>query len=149
MSKIRQTNNQDGFSLIELLIVMVITLIIMGSVFTLLRGVIVTANANYHLTDANQGLRNAQEFITRDLIATGDGVKTTANIWLPTSFVQKYLTVRPASEIDPDDSGYINIGTIISDDNVPAETTVHKSDPAVSVKPRSDSLTTLAVDTTF
>lgn len=149
MLKTRLQNNQNGFSLIELLIVMVITLIVMGSVFMLLRGVIVTANANYHLTDANQGLRNAQEFITRDLIAAGDGVKTTANIWLPTSFVRKYLTVRPLSEIDPDDSGYINIGTIISDDNIPAGTAVYKSDPAVSVKHRSDRLTTLAVDSTF
>lgn len=149
MIKPLKNSNQNGFSLIELLIVMVIMLIVMASVFTLLRDVIITANANYHLTDASQNLRNAQEFITRDLVVTGDGVKTTANIWLPTSFVKKYLTVRPASEIDPDSSGYINIGTIISDDNVPAGTTVYNSDPPTSVKQRSDRLTILAVDPTF
>lgn len=144
-----ENKRQNGFSLIELLIVMVMTLIIMASVFNLLRGVIITANANYHLTDANQGLRNAQEYITRDLVIAGDGVKTTANIWLPTTFVKKYLTARAIGEIDPEDRGYINIGTVISDDNVPSGTTVYDSDPAVSIKQRTDRLTMLAVDPNF
>lgn len=128
---------------------MVITLIIMTAVFTLLRSTIVTANANYYLTDATQNLRISQEFLTRDLLVTGDGVKGTANIWLPTLFVRKYLTARPLSEIDPGNTGYTNIGIVLTDDNVPAGTNVADTDSPTKVKPNTDRINFLVQDLSF
>ena len=49
MKNQKEENNQKGFSLMELLIVMVLTLIILGAVFSLMRGAITTANRIDHL----------------------------------------------------------------------------------------------------
>ncbi len=99
---------QAGFSLMELLIVLVIMLIILGAVFSLMRGTIITANTNYEMTTAGQGLRNAQEYINRDILTLGDGAKGISNIWMPTSFVTNYLTARSAPAIDPTGRGYVS-----------------------------------------
>ena len=140
---------QKGFSLMELMVVMAITLVILVAVFSLMRGAITTANANFEMTTATQGLRNAQEYMTRDALVAGDGLKGLANIWLPTAFVTGNLTVRPASEIDPANQGFINIGMIISDNNVPSATAVRYSTPAINVLPVSDRVTILSRDPSF
>src|SRR5829696_720989 len=108
--------NQAGFSMMELVVVMVIMLIIMGAAFTLMRGTIITANANYEMTSASQGLRNSQEFLTRDILTLGDGIKDLGKIWLPTRFAATYLTVRAAGNIDPTATGYVSMGGVLSDD---------------------------------
>ena len=53
--------------MMELLVVMVVMLVILGAVFSLMRGTIITANTNYEMTAAGQGLR-------RGVRATLDGV---------------------------------------------------------------------------
>ncbi|MDQ6786517.1 MAG: type II secretion system GspH family protein, partial [Acidobacteriota bacterium] len=140
---------EAGFSMMELLVVMVIMLVIMAAVFTLLRGTITTATANYELTTASQSLRNAQEFVNRDILVAGDGFKGVSNVWLPTKFVTDYLTARTASALDPSGIGYISVGAIISDFNVPANVNVKGANPATKVKARTDRLTVFAVDPNF
>ena len=66
--------------MMELLIVTVILLVIMAAVFTLLRVSITSANANYEMTMAAQSLRNAQEYLARDILVAGDGLKGVSNI---------------------------------------------------------------------
>ena len=141
--------DQAGFSMMELLIVTVILLVIMAAVFTLLRGSITSANANYEMTTAAQGLRNAQEYLARDILISGDGLKGVSSIWLPTLFVTEYLSSRPASVLDPTNVGFISIGAIFSDDNVPSGITVRGSNPPTTVLAPSDRLTMLAVDSNF
>lgn len=141
--------NQKGFSLLEMLVVMVMMMIIMGGVFTLMRGAITTANANYEMTDAQQGLRNSQEFLIRDILTAGDGLKGVSNIWLPTNFVADYLTIRPAAELDPTSWGYVNVGAILSDDNMPSGVKVPGTNPETNVLARTDRLTMLSADPDF
>src|SRR5215213_8121561 len=124
-----EKNNQAGFSLLELMIVMVLMLIITATVFSLLRGTIITANANYEMTDAGQGLRNSQEFLSRDILSAGDGLKGIANVWVPTAFVTKYLTTQTATMLDPTNTGFISLGAVVSDDNVAAGTRIPDSSP--------------------
>lgn len=135
--------------MIELIIVMVLTLIIMAAVFTLLRGTVTTANNNFEMTTAQQGLRTSQEYIARDILTVGDGVKGIGLIWLPTRFVTDYLSARTASYLDPTNSGYVSIGAVISDDNMPAGTNVLGTTPATTVKERTDRITLLTMDRTF
>lgn len=149
MKKILDVNNQKGFSLIELLIVLVITLVILGAVFSLMRGTIITANNNYEMTAAAQGLRNAQEFISRDLLIVGDGLKGISNIWLPTTFVTGYLTARKANFIDPLNQGFVSVGAVVSDEKVPAGVNVQNISPATTVSPGTDRISMLAVDPSF
>ena len=135
--------------MMELLVVMVVMLVIMSSVFTLLRGTIKTAAANYEMTIANQSLRNAQEYVTRDILVAGDGFKGVSNIWLPTRFVTDYLTARAASALDPSNTGFVSVGAVVSDANVPANTVVKNANPATKVATGSDRLTILAADSNF
>jgi type II secretory pathway pseudopilin PulG len=148
MKKSRK-QTEAGFSLLELIIVMVLTLIIMASVFMLLRGTITTANNNYEMTGAQQGLRTSQEYLARDILTVGDGIKGIGLIWLPTRFVTDYLSARTAATLDPTNSGYVSIGSVLSDDNVPAGKIVPGAVPATTVKERSDRITLLTMDRTF
>jgi prepilin-type N-terminal cleavage/methylation domain-containing protein len=142
-------NSQSGFSMMELLIVMVVMLIIIGATFSLLHGSMKVANTNYEVTTAAQGLRNSQEFLNRDILVAGDGMRGISNVWLPTLFVTNYLSARSATDIDPSNRGYISIGAIISDNDVAGGKAVKDSNPSVNVLPNSDRLTMLAVDPAF
>jgi type II secretory pathway pseudopilin PulG len=135
--------------MIELIIVMALTLIIMASAFTLLRGTIATANVNSEMATAQQGLRISQEYLARDILTVGDGIKGIGLIWLPTRFVANNLTVRTTAALDPSNTGFVSIGAVMSDDNVPTGRTVPNSNPATTVKPRTDRLTLLTTDRTF
>ena len=149
MKNLHLQKYQKGFSLIELMIVMTVTLLVMIAAFSLMQGSIITANVNYHLTDANQRLRNAQEYINRDLLVAGDGIKGTANIWVPTAFATRHLSQRTTAELDPSATGYTNLGMILSDDNIPASTEVFDSPSTTFIKTRSDRITLISVDKAF
>lgn len=147
--QIPKISNQSGFSLMELLIVIVLMLVIMAATFSLMQGTMATANTNFEMTSAAQGLRNSNEFLARDILVAGDGLKGVSNIWLPTLFVTDYLSSRPASDLDPLNRGFVSIGSILSDDNVPAGVNVKDSNPATTVFENSDRLTMLAIDPNF
>ncbi|MGI8670152.1 MAG: hypothetical protein ACR2J3_09965, partial [Aridibacter sp.] len=72
-----------------------------------------------------------------------------SNIWLPTKFVTDYLTVRTAGTIDPTGSGFVTVGAVISDNNIPAGVKVKGSNPATTILKRTDRLTLLAKDSEF
>lgn len=139
--------NQAGFSLLELLIVLVVMLVITGSVFSLMRDAIKVSTTTYELTDAQESLRTAQEYLNRDLTVTGDGLKGINNIRLRVGFVLAYITQNPV--VDPSDPGYANFSIISSDDNVPATTAVAGTAPAVNVLGGTDRITLLVRDSTF
>ncbi len=149
MHKTTIKNSQSGFSLLELLIVTVVMLIIMGGTFTLLRGTIVTASNNYQITTAAQGLRNSQEFLTRDILVVGDGLKGLSGIRLPTLFVSKFLTIRSIADLDPTNLGFVSVGSIISDTNLPANLDVVGSLLATKMMARTDRTTMLSIDQSF
>lgn len=142
-------NRQAGFSLLELMIVMILMMTIMAMIFTLLRGAIMTANANYEVTSAAQGLRNSQEFISRDILSGGDGLRGLANIWLPTAFATQYLSAQTAAALDPTARGHVSLGAVFPDDNIPAATNIAGSNPSKNFKPRTDRITVLTIDTGF
>ena len=108
----------------ELLIVVALTMIVLIAVFSLMHGTIKTANNNYEMTLAQQGLRNSQEFLARDILTTGDSLKGLANIWIRTSFCDAKFDSRSTSDLDPSNRGYVNLGLVVSDNNVPGGTSV-------------------------
>ncbi len=150
-------NNQEGFSIIEMLIAVTVMLIITAAIASLMKSSISTANATYELTDAQESLRTAQEFINRDLVSAGDGLRSMSYIPVQTTFVQKYLSLNPV----PDPSmpaGVTNLGIITTDNDVPANTTVNGPDPVVPTNPLvrvrfspvlTDRQTILEIDSNF
>lgn len=115
-------NNESGFSIIEILIAIVVMTVVLGGIFSLMRDSMKTSHAAMEMSDAQQSIRTAQEYINRDLVNTGDGLNSINNIRVPQNFVSNYLTLNPIT--DPATPGIIKLGLLTSDDNVPANTAV-------------------------
>ena len=128
-------NGQAGFSLIEMIIALTVMLVLTGAVFSLMRGSMVISSTAYELTDAQENLRFAQEFINRDLMNAGDGLQSVSKIQIPQNFVTNYLTLNPIIDAaDGMPNGIVNVGILTSDNQVPAGTVVLGAFPATTVK---------------
>jgi prepilin-type N-terminal cleavage/methylation domain-containing protein len=125
-------NSERGFSLIEMIVASFVMLIVTGAVFELLRDTRKTSHATLELTDGQESLRTGLEYIQRDLVNTGDGLNSIEKILLPQTFVTNYLTLNPIT--DPSMPGIIKLGLITTDNNVPANTVVLGTAPAVDVR---------------
>ena len=90
-----QGRSQDGFSLIEVLVATTVMLIVVGAVFSLVRSSMKVATTTYEMTDAQQNLRTAQEFINRDLMNAGDGLKSINESGFREPFMLSYVTLTP------------------------------------------------------
>jgi prepilin-type N-terminal cleavage/methylation domain-containing protein len=139
--------HQAGFSLMELLIAVTVMLIVMGAVFASLRGSFQLSVTSYELTDAQQSLRAAHEYINRDLMTAGDGLNGINNIRVPIQFMQAYLTQSPV--LNASDPNYMDLSLIVSDDNVPGGTPVLGTNPPATVLGGTDRITILEMDRTF
>jgi prepilin-type N-terminal cleavage/methylation domain-containing protein len=125
-------NSEQGFSLLEVIVALVVMVIVTGAVFELMRDSMKTSHATLEMTDGQESLRTGHEYITRDLINTGDGLNSINNILVPQNFVTNYLTLNPIT--DPATPGIIKLGLITSDNNLPANTVVPGTAPAVRVR---------------
>jgi type II secretory pathway pseudopilin PulG len=143
-------NNEAGFSLIEMLIAIGAMVVITASILTLMKDGLRVSNGTYELADAQESLRTAQEYISRDLVVAGDGLRGINNVVVPVAFATNYLAVAPVT--DPTTPGYVNLAILTSDDSVPAGTLVRNTAPAVNVRSnpvQTDRLTILEADRTF
>jgi len=140
-------HNQKGYSMVELLIALGGTIVISAASFALFGSSMKFANSTYHITEAEQSLRNAHEVMNRDLTTAGDGLRGIGTITAPLTFVNTYLTRTPVT--CGSDPNYPCIGIVTSDDNIPAATTVPKASTAVNFQPNSDRISMLTRDTTF
>lgn len=143
--------NQDGFSVIEMVLALGVMIIVTAGVVSLMKSSMNISTANYELTDAQQSLRTAQEYINRDLMNAGDGLKTLSVIRLPQTFVTNYLTLSPIIDTDMP-SGTINFGILTSDNQVPAGTAVLNTSPSTTVRSSpslTDRQTIIEVDPQF
>jgi type II secretory pathway pseudopilin PulG len=129
-------NSGQGFSLLELLVAVTLMIVITGAMFALMRDSVKSSNATLEMSDGQQSCRTAQEYINRDLMNAGDGLNSINNIRVPEDFVRNYLTVNPIT--DPATPGFVNLGLITSDNNVPANTVVLGTAPAVQVRSAPD-----------
>jgi len=91
-----------------------------------------TSHATLEMSDGQESARTGQEYITRDLLNTGDGLNSLNNIRVPQDFVTQLS--HPQSGTDPSTPGIINLGLVTSDNDVPANTVVLGTTPAVSVR---------------
>jgi prepilin-type N-terminal cleavage/methylation domain-containing protein len=150
-------NNQTGFSLVEMLISITVMLTVTAAAVSLMRSSVSIASATYELTDAQENMRIAHEFISRDLVSAGDGLRSLTYIPVQTAFVLNYLSLNPVP--DPAmPAGVTNLGILTTDNDVPVDTIVQGLDPSVPTNPlvrvrstpvRTDRQTILVVDSSF
>jgi prepilin-type N-terminal cleavage/methylation domain-containing protein len=125
--------NQEGFSLLEMIVAMTMMLIVTSAIASLVKSSISVTTATYELADSQESLRTAQEFINRDLMSAGDGLRNMANIPVTRAFVQNYLAANPI--VDPLLPNVTNLGILTTDNDVPANRIVFGQDPAVATNP--------------
>lgn len=68
-----RTTSERGFTLVEMLVGMTLTLIILAGAFSVLQDASRASNDAASLTDVNQNVRVALNVVLRDLIQTGEG----------------------------------------------------------------------------
>jgi hypothetical protein len=129
------------------MVAMGIMMVVIAAVLSQFSNVFRVSNTTYELTEAQQSLRTAQEFINRDLISTGDGLRGINNIRVRKGFVEAYIATTPV--VNPSDPDYVTLPLVTSDNNVPAATVVADSNPTINVVAGSDRLTLLMIDSSF
>lgn len=134
MHQYSRTRNQEGFTLIEMVIVVAVLGIVIAGVASLMKSSLSIATATYELTDAQESLRAAQEYINRDLMNAGDGLKSMTYIPVNTTFMQNFLSRTPIADATMP-SGATNLGILTTDNNVPPGTTVPGPGPLPSPAP--------------
>lgn len=144
-------DSERGFSLIELMVVMIVMSIIMVAVFTLMKSSLNVSNATYELTDTRENLRIAHEYISRDIINAGYELNDYDKIIVPRAFVTGYLAKNITPTSDPENTfgtSYVNLGLVWSD-AAPGAVAVTDSSPTTTVLDNTDRITILRLDTTF
>lgn len=147
-------HNQEGFSLIEMMIAVTVMVLVSSAVVSLMKSSMVITTANYELTDAQQNVRIAQEFINRDLMNAGDGLKTISKIYVPVGFLTSYVTLTPIADAAMP-ANVRNLGILTTDNQVPEFTNVVGANPATTVlsgplaTDKTDRQTILEIDPQF
>lgn len=145
-----RSSREAGFSLVELMVVMGIMVTLMAVVMTYMADSIKIGTVTNEMTEAQQNLRTAQDFIARDLVAVGDGMEDIASPRMTKTFLNAYLTKGPAADTN---NTLGVLGIVTSDDQVPAGTSVPVPSPSpattVSILTGSDRLTLMKADSTF
>lgn len=147
MRDVSRGRGQDGFSVIELIVATTIMLVVVGAVFSLMRDSMKVAMTTYEMTDAQQNLRISQEFINRDVMNAGDGLRSISTIRVPAAFVTSYITLNPVPTPSP--AGIVNLAIFTTDNNVPANTAVTGAVPAANIRTGTDRQTILEIDPEF
>ena len=130
------------------MVAMGVMLVVTGAVFSLMQHSMKISTATYELTEAQESLRTVQEYINRDLMNAGDGLRSLNNIRVPQNFVTNYLTRNPVVT----SPGVVNLAILTTDNDVPAGTTVLGTNPPVAIRSTpflTDRQTMLEMDSSF
>lgn len=132
MTHRKNKKGEQGFSLLEVVIALVVMIVVTGAIFQLMRDSMKSSHAALEMSDAQESARTAHEYINRDLVNAGDGLNSINNIRVPLAFVTNYLTRNPITNSAT--PGIVNLGLITADNNVPANTAVPGAVPADTVR---------------
>lgn len=135
-------DRQAGFSLIELTVTMGIMVAILGVTAGLMADALRSATIAGELTEAQQSLRAAHEYLNRDLIVAGDGLSGVNNVRLPTDFVTDNVTPAPnnVQALSNNRGAYVALPLVTSDD------AQSRSGSPAGLLPGSDRLTLMTIN---
>jgi prepilin-type N-terminal cleavage/methylation domain-containing protein len=138
--KVPSLKTQRGFSLVELLVAMAITVVIMGATMTALSDAVKATDAATLLTGLNGGLRTAMDLMVRDLLQVGQGLPAGRLVLIPSGAnVQVIRMPGP-----PTTNFQLPLGTT----EITAVMPGPDLGPVINGQP-TDIITTIAVDSSF
>jgi prepilin-type N-terminal cleavage/methylation domain-containing protein len=146
----KHEKGEQGFSLLELIVAIAVMTVVTGAIFALMRDTLKGSTATLEISDGQESLRSAHEYINRDLLNTGDGLNSISDIFVTSAFATNYLTLNPIPDLST--PGIVKLGLITTDNNIPANTLVFGTAPPVSVRADpflTDRLSVLQSDRTF
>jgi hypothetical protein len=130
---------------------MAVMLVVMVIAMRFMNDSINISNVTKEMTEAQQNLRTAHDFIARDLLAAGDGMEEIMSPRLLKTFLNNYLTKAPVGDTTYTTLGVL--GIITSDNQAPAGTAVPIPSPtpgtSIPVLTATDRLTVMKIDTAF
>lgn len=142
---------QNGYTLWELMITMAVMVTVMIIVMRFMNSSVSISHVTHELTEAQQNLRTAHEFIATDLKGAGDGMEDIISPRLLKTFLQKYLT--KVAVVDTTYSTQGVLGVVTSDNQVPSGTAVPIPSPSpgsnIAVLTATDRLTLMKIDKDF
>lgn len=140
--------SEAGFSLVELMIVMGIMVALTAIAMTFMADSIKISTVTNEMTEAQQNLRTSQDFISRDLVAVGDGMDVIQSPRMTKAFLNNHLTKAP---VDDTDNTLGVLGVVNSDDQAPAGTTVPATTlvGTIPLMTGTDRLTIMKMDPDF
>jgi prepilin-type N-terminal cleavage/methylation domain-containing protein len=132
--------NERGFSLVELLAAMAITVTIMGATMVALNDAVRAADTATLLTGLNGGLRTAMDLMVRDLLQVGQGLPAGRLVFVPAG-----VNANPIRMPGPPGTNYQLPG---GSTEITAVMPRPDGGPVINGRP-TDMITTLAVDSSF
>lgn len=145
----RSPGTQAGFSLIELLVAMSVMLVVLGVSSALMKDSLTVSTTTHEVTEAQQSLRIAHDYMAGDLGRVGDGTRMMTDIRLPVQFVRDNMSSRTAAALDPDNDGYVQLNSVFADNNSPAGATIRAQTGTMPLMAGQDRLTLLLADRDF
>ncbi len=139
MTRIQQrTAGERGFTLAELLVGMVLTLVVTGGALLAFQQAVVSMEGTRLKLQMDDNVRLALDLMVRDLIQTGDGLPNGKTIPVPNGLGASRIN-RPGPSLDPFPSTTIDLAAV---------TPGHQLGPIVNGV-RSDVISILHADTSF
>lgn len=146
-----RSHGQGGYTLWELMITMAVMLVVMVIAMRFMNESIDVSHVTKEMTEAQQNLRTAHEFIARDLMAAGDGMEDIRSPRLLRTFLNNHLTRAPVGDATYTALGVL--GIITSDNQVSAGTALPVPSPtpatSIPVLTTTDRLTIMKIDPAF
>ena len=142
-------NGERGFSLIELLIVIIIMSIVTASIFSLLNQSLQIGRVSNQGVEVQQSLRTAQEYINRDLYNAGDnltGFNPMINGGFAFNYLSRNLVAHPTfGNLATPSAGVVMTGIILSDDRAPGSVipVANPREPGLMINASADRITFL------
>jgi prepilin-type N-terminal cleavage/methylation domain-containing protein len=133
-------SRERGFTLVELLVSMAITMVVLGATMAAMNDAIKATDSAALLTGMNNGLRSSMDLMVRDLLQVGQGLPSGRVIQIPSGTLSQAIRL-------PGPPG-TNFQFAAGSTEIPAVVTEPRLGPVVNGV-ATDVITTLAADSAF
>lgn len=146
-----RSRGQGGFTVAELVISMAVMVTVMALAMHFMNDSVSMNRVAQEMTEAQQNLRTAHEFIAADIMGAADGMEDIISPRVRNAFLGGHLTTAVVPDATYATLGVL--GVVTSDNQAPTGTAVPVPSPlpatSIAVRPATDRLTIMRIDKSF